>query len=365
MRVLIVKLSSLGDVIHTLPLVQDVVRWAPGVAIDWVVERAFAPLVRRCSGVERVIAIDLRRWRTRPLAATTRAELALFWSELRAQRYDVVLDAQGLTKSALVARLARLAPGGARWAMAHATEGSSYEAPTRWLAQRSVDLPRHVHALTRSRLLGARALGADLPFELRHGLVVHPLHTALSVQGARLGSMALLPGSSRADKQWPLAHWRLLVQALVEAGFSIVVAHGSEAEQAQAQAIVQGFGAAQVWPCLPLDELADALATCCGAIGVDSGLSHLAVALGLAHVQIYNWDTAWRTGPLAAPSVTQPDPQACVWHPLATPRPPPARQLAVVASPTPTPAQVWDAWQHVWQTRPDAALGRPARGARA
>ena len=113
-RVLIVKLSSLGDVVHAMPAVQDIRRALPGVQIDWVVERAFMPLLSRCEGVGRVIACDLRRWRKNPLTAQTRQEWRAFRSDLRSEAYDAVIDLQGLTKSALVSRMARTTSTGRR-----------------------------------------------------------------------------------------------------------------------------------------------------------------------------------------------------------------------------------------------------------
>ena len=131
MRILIVKLSSLGDVVHAMPAVQDMLNALPEAEIDWVVERGFAPLVRRCSGVHRVIECELRRWRKSPLAPATRAAWRAFKRDLQAQSYDAVIDLQGLTKSALVAWLARLAPGGRRYGLANQTDGSGVEAPAR------------------------------------------------------------------------------------------------------------------------------------------------------------------------------------------------------------------------------------------
>ena len=134
MRVLIVKLSSLGDVIHTMPAVMDLRQRMPQVQIDWVVERSFAPLVQCCTAVQQVIPCDLRRWRRTPWSAQTRREWAAFRQALQTQAYDRVVDLQGLSKSALVSWLARLTPAGERHAMARRTEGSGYEAPTRWVA---------------------------------------------------------------------------------------------------------------------------------------------------------------------------------------------------------------------------------------
>ena len=162
MRILVVKLSSLGDVVHAMPAVQDLRAAHPNTRIDWVVESAFVPLVERCEGVGRVIACDLRRWRKSPLSSRTRREWGVFKAALRQVRYDYVIDLQGLTKSALVAWLAHTTPNGRRIAMANQTEGSGYEAPTRWVADKTVRLEPHVHAVQRSRLLCAAALGYEV-----------------------------------------------------------------------------------------------------------------------------------------------------------------------------------------------------------
>src|SRR5450756_1355862 len=156
--ILIVKLSSLGDVVHAMPAVQDIRGALPQAQIDWVVERSFAPLVRRCAGVNRVIACELRRWRESPLSRQTRSDWRSFKIELQSDHYDAVIDLQGLTKSALISWLARLTPTGRRYGLANQTEGSSYEAPTRWAADVALAVPPHSHAVTRSRVVCAQAL---------------------------------------------------------------------------------------------------------------------------------------------------------------------------------------------------------------
>lgn len=333
MRVLIVKLSSLGDVVHAMPVVQDIRRAVPGARIDWVVERGFAPLVRRCEGVDRVIACELRRWRKSPLSADTRLAFAAFKADLQREGYDAVLDLQGLSKSALVAWLARLAPQGKRFAMANQTEGSGYEAPTRWVADVAVPLPTHIHALTRSRELCARALAYEVPDSMSFGLQakVQPSFDAIESIATEPhsagGTVALVHGTSRADKLWPVANWIELGMALHAQGLSVALPHGNEEEARRASEIAAALPNAVVWPRLGLDELLDRLGACVGVVGVDSGLSHIAVALDLPHVQLYNFDTAWRTGPLAGAGAP--------------------RQLSVFATPQPTVQAVWQAWQQV------------------
>ncbi|MEI8326406.1 MAG: lipopolysaccharide heptosyltransferase I [Betaproteobacteria bacterium] len=339
MKILIVKLSSLGDVIHAMPAVQDILAVTPQAQIDWVVERSFAPLVRRCAGVHRAIEVDLRRWRKNPFAAQTRTEWQAFKADLQRERYDAVLDLQGLTKSALVSLLARLAPGGQRFAMANRTSGSSYEAPTRWVADVATALPWHIHVVQRSRLVCARALGYSVTPTFSYGLAgqTGPLQEDVEagvpiVPPTKRPCVAIVHGSSRADKQWPLERWLALGARLNEQGYTLALPHGSQAEHRVADALATKLEHAIVWPRLDLDAMTDALSTCVGVVGVDSGLSHLAVALDLLHVQIYNFNTAWRTGPQQQ-----------------------GHQASVFAQPAPSVDAVWQTWMGVTGVIPPTA----------
>lgn len=324
MRILIVKLSSLGDVVHAMPAVQDIRTAFPQAQIDWVVEPAFAPLVARCAGVGRVIPCAIRRWRKSPLAATTRSEWRAFKAQLQAQAYDAIIDLQGLSKSALVAWLANTTPSGQRYALANQTDGSGYEAPTRWVADVAIRIAPHTHAQARARLLCAQALGYALPNSEFFGLVARTELAQAApdfIASVKRPVVALVHGTSRADKEWPAERWLELARRLDGAGLDVALLHGTEAEQQRSQQLCAQLPNAHVWPRLGLDALTDALAGCAGVIGVDSGISHMAVALDLPHVQLYNFDTAWRTGPLDRP-----------------------RQRSVFAQPCPSVDMVWQAW---------------------
>ena len=325
LKVLIVKLSSLGDVVHAMPAVMDIQAAFPHAQIDWVVERGFAPLAARCAAVQRVIPCDLRRWRKAFFKANTRAQTRTEWqafkADLQQEAYDVILDLQGLTKSALVAWLARTAKGGKRYALANRTDGSGYERPTRWVADVAVPITPHVHAVARGRMLCAQALGYDVPAQLTYGLG--------QAAAQRKPIVALVHGTSRADKEWPLSHWHELGLRLKQQGFDVVLPHGNEAERIRSVAMAEMLPGAQVWPRLSLDDLTTEMAQCTGVIGVDSGLSHIAVALDLPHVQIYNFDTAWRTGPEGLP-----------------------HQSSVTDCPTPSVDTVWQAWTHCLDANP-------------
>ena len=332
LKILLVKLSSLGDVVHALPVVQDLRAALPDAQIDWVVEKSFAALLALNPALHRIIPCEIRRWRKSPLAATTRQAWRAFKAQLQQDTYDAVIDLQGLTKSALVARLARVTPGGKRFALANQTEGSGYEAPTRWVADVAIRIAPHTPAVQRSRELAARALGYTPSLKVNFGLKVPQVQKKRSINAIEsvAKKVVFVHGTSRADKQWPLDHWIELGRKLIAAGYQIGLPHGSAAELATSQAIAESLNRdlqngqtapAVVWPSLALDALTQQLAACAGVIGVDSGVSHIAVALDLPHVQLYNFDTAWRTGPPAA-----------------------GRQCSLYAQPAPGVDAVWQAW---------------------
>ena len=308
---------------HTLPVVQDILTAMPDAQIDWVVENAFAPLLTQVGGLRRVIPCELRRWRKSFWAAQTWQAWRAFKADLQTDSYDAVIDLQGLTKSAVVSRLAKLTPTGKRYAMANQTDGSGYEAPTRWAADVAISLEPHVHAVARGRLLAAKALGYSADVARKSPVYGLKVPVAQSIRAlAAPKNIAFIHGTSRQDKSWPLQNWQALGQRLAASGYQVTLVHGNAQELATSQSVAaQLGGSATVLPLLALDALANALTLCAGAIGVDSGVSHIAVALGLPHVQIYNFDTAWRTGPLGC-----------------------ARQVSVYGRPAPSVDAVWQAW---------------------
>ena len=323
-RILIVKLSSLGDVVHALPVVADIRRAHPQALIDWVVEPAFAPLLRRVRGIAEVIEMPLRRWSADGLSWSALKELRAFVRRLRRERYDAIIDLQGLTKSAIVARLAR----GPSFGLANRTEGASHEGPARWLVTRAIRVEPRSHALDRSRELVGKALAVGVDSPPSFGLEVANRERA----GDRV---VFIHGTSRDDKLWPEASWIELGRRIVAAGGKIALPQSGPVEQARAARVAAAIGAAaEVWPAMHLDALIDRMAGAAGAIGVDSGPSHIAVALDLPHVQIYNHPTSWRTGP-----------QERHGH---------RHQVSVEAMPTPTIEAVWAAWQQVRDAAPAA-----------
>jgi heptosyltransferase-1 len=332
LRILIVKLSSLGDVVHSLPVVADLRAAYPRALIDWVVEPGFAPLLDRVDGIAEVIACPLRAWTKAGLwKPSVVREMRAFAARLRRERYDAIVDLQGLTKSALIARLAR----GKSYGLANRTEGASHEAPARWLVSKAIRVEPHSHALDRGRELVAAALGTRVDSPPSFGLSPRAPPDA-----ARPRTVVLIHGTSRADKLWPQESWIELGRRLSDEGFAVALPQASGEEGKRARAIAAAIGGdSTVWPQLDLGAFIDRLAASDGAIGIDSGPSHIAVALGLPHVQIYNFATSWRTGPQARHSG--------------------GRQVAVEGEPVPTVAAVWAAWKGV-QSAARVAASRSA-----
>ena len=335
LRILIVKLSSLGDVVHSLPVVADLRAAYPRALIDWVVEPAFAPLLDRTTGVAKVIGCALRRWTRAGLwKPSTLGEVRAFAARLRRERYDAIVDLQGLTKSAVIARLAR----GTSFGLANRTDGASHEPPARWLVSKAIRVEPHSHALDRSRELVAAALGTRVDSPPSFGLA--------QAEAAHAGSrtVVLIHGTSRGDKLWPEASWIEIGRRLADEGWAVALPQAGSEEGRRARAIAAAIGGdSTVWPALELGAFIDRLAATAGAIGIDSGPSHIATALGLPHVQLYNFPTSWRTGPQPAHSG--------------------GLQVSIEGDPVPTVAAAWAAWKGVEGVARAAAMPKPPRPA--
>lgn len=311
-----------------MPVVHDLGLAFPGVVIDWVVEEAFAPLVARVRGVRRVLPIGQRRWRKSRWQGATQRERKAFLAELKREAYDAVIDFQGLIKSALVARSAPLAPDGFRATYANASDACSYEWPVRWLLDRLVPMPKRIHAVARYRALAAGALGyqpAAVP--------VYDLLQRAPAPSGGFPTVVLAHGTTRPDNEWPQACWIALGQRLIAQGYGIALPQSGEREFALANRLAAALGPqAEVWPKLTLAQVLDRMVGAAGVVGVDSGLSHMAVALGLPHVQMFSQPRAWRAGPVGR-----------------------LHQVAVGGDAAPDVDTVWQAWQRVVAARAQAS----------
>ncbi len=280
-NILLIKTSSLGDVVHNLPVVSDIRARFPGARVDWVVEEAYCDIVGMHPGVHRAIPVALRRWRGNLFKGAHWREFGRFRRALSGMRYDCVIDTQGLIKSALLARAA----SGPR----HGYAASSAREP---LAAKFYDrvhvVPRDLHAVVRNRRLAALALGYELPVALEYGIAAP----------AGVGSIesrpycVLLHATSRADKLWPEPAWERLAAELARRGYVCVLPWGVAAERERSECIARALPQALapqalVPPALDIPGIAALLAGAQAVIGVDTGLTHLAAALGRPVLALY------------------------------------------------------------------------------
>ena len=284
MRVLLVKTSSLGDLIHSFPALTDAARAIPGLRFDWVVEESFTDVPAWHPSVAEVIPVALRRWRQNWWRAWRRGELAESRQRLRREQYDLVIDAQGLLKSALPARIAR------GQCVGYSTR-SVREPIAAWFYQRQVKVSREQHAIERVRQLFAQALGYSLPTHAPdYGLHFSSVHDA----GQR--RLVLLHGTTWASKHWPEPYWVELTYLAKEQGFDVVLPWGDPEDRLRAERIIGAAGSGELLPRLGLTDLARTLASASGVVGVDSGLAHLAAAVGVPAVTLYGPTRAELTG---------------------------------------------------------------------
>jgi len=295
-NILIVRVSSLGDVVHNMPMVADILRHYPGANIDWVVEEAYTSLVRLNPSVRNVIPFALRRWRKSLLAKATRAEIRDFYHALRRVSYDFIFDTQGLLKTGVVMGMGRLATGGRRVGLGNATEGSGYEGISRIFHHMSVRVDKRTHAVMRARLVAAAALGYEVQGEADFNMqMAGTPHDAQPAWLPATPYAVFFHGTARAAKQWAPAHWIQIAKGLSARGLTVLLPWGSEDERQAAQQLAAQMDNAQVLPKLSMMDAVILAHRATLAIGVDTGLTHIAAAFTRPTIELYCDSPRWKT----------------------------------------------------------------------
>lgn len=279
MRVLVVKTSSLGDIIHTLPALTDAKNRYPNIQFDWVVEESFKEIPAWHKAVERVIPIAFRRWR-KGLSAFNKAYYREFFDFIRLLRlssYDCIIDAQGLLKSAFVSLLCKGERRGLSWQSAREPFASLFyhqRAKVSW----------QDHAVTRARALFALSLHYSLPNDMPdYGIE----YSRLALLESQEPYFVFLHGTTWETKHWPEEHWIALAKLATDAGFKIRVLWGNETERLRAERMHARVPNVQVMPKQSLKDIAGLLASAKGIVTVDTGLGHLAAALDVPTISLY------------------------------------------------------------------------------
>jgi heptosyltransferase-1 len=285
--VLFIKTSSLGDVIHHMPALTDARAARPDLSFAWMVEEAFAPLVRLHPAVDTVVPVAWRRWRKTLYAPATVAEIVRNGRAIRARSYDVVIDTQGLVKTGILSRIAR----GPR----HGYDSSSIREP---LASAFYDVrhkvSRELHAVERNRILSGLALGYTPQSVPDFGL------DCARFRAAGASYAVLLHATARVEKEWPVENWIALGKIILRQGIEVVLPWGTAAERARSERIAAALPGARVPERAPLDEVARLIGGAQCVVGVDTGLLHLAAALGVPLVAIFTGSKPHLTGPVGS-----------------------------------------------------------------
>nr|WP_302056048.1 lipopolysaccharide heptosyltransferase I [Pseudomonas sp. SBB6] len=282
---MLIKTSSLGDVIHALPALTDAARAIPGIRFDWVVEEGFAEIPSWHPAVDKIIPVAIRRWRKSLWQTFKSGEWRQFKQRLRESKYDLVIDAQGLVKSAWLTRYVKAPVAGMdRYSAREGLSSRFYD--------RRLSVERGQHAVERVRQLFALALGYNLPAGLGdYGLDLNRLQLPPAAP-----FVVFLHGTTWATKHWPEAYWRQLAERLGQQGLQVRLPWGNAAEQARAERIAKGLSNCQVLPKLNLVGVARVLAAAKACIAVDTGLGHLAAALDVPTLSLFGPTNPGLTG---------------------------------------------------------------------
>ncbi|WP_330927226.1 lipopolysaccharide heptosyltransferase I [Candidatus Sororendozoicomonas aggregata] len=287
MKVLLIKVSSMGDVIHSLPALTDAVQAIKGVSFDWVVEEAFAEIPGWHPAVDKIIPVAMRRWRKSPLNALTNGEWRRFKERLKARQYDAVIDAQGLLKTAFLTRLSRGPSFGLN-------KHSAREPVSSRLYENPQQVCWNQHAVERVRHLLAQSLGYEVPDHIGRFLLERERFDCDSYSDKPY--VVFIHGTTRHNKHWPEPYWCELANHVNRSGLRVLLPWGNPVEKARAERIALASEYAEVLPKSSLSRLAGIISHAAGVVSVDTGLGHLTAALDKPAVSLYGPTSPARIG---------------------------------------------------------------------
>jgi heptosyltransferase I len=302
LNILIIKLSSLGDVLHNLPIVWDIRAQYPDAQIDWLVEESYvnllAPLLSNAQfkGIDHIIPIAIRRWKKNLLSHQTHQEWRAFRQNLQYTQYDVVIETQGLLKAAWLTRLAKRSSNALIAGLGNATEDSGYEPLARLFYTNSVQVPLRCHAVERSRWVASAALNASVP---KNQPQFYPTNFLQSLQTNETlfnkPYVLFFHATARAAKQWNEANWVALGNALAKQGKQVVLPWGNAQEKMVSERLSKQIANSIVSPAFNVDEWFGVITNAALTVGVDTGLTHLSAMMHTPTIELYCDSPRWKT----------------------------------------------------------------------
>lgn len=303
MRILLIKMSSMGDIFHTFPAISDIKQHIPHAIIDWVVEDSFKEIVGWHPAVHNVIPIHLRRW-VKQRKKSSWHEFKSWRHDLRQQNYDMVIDAQGLLKSAVIAKCAKSI------AIHGYDKLSAREAVTHWFYRFKHQVDKEQHAVERTRQLVGKVLGYIPDEKLNFGINQNFTHIKKNPR-----KLIFIIGTSWVTKLWAADEWKALTQIALNAGFDVEIIWGSPEEQAIADGIIASCpGASRPEQRLSITTIAEKLVEAAGVVGLDTGFSHLAGALETPTIALYGATSPAKVGLIGKHTcnLQMPEPLMCM-----------------------------------------------------
>lgn len=282
MRLLLIKTSSLGDIIHTFPALTDAMHHISNLQVDWVVEEPFRQIPLLHPTVHRVIPVAIRKWRKELLTPQTWNEIAASVQTLREEKYDLIIDAQGLFKSSILSFLAKGPRYGYNWA-------SAREPIASLVNHHKMDVSWNLTALDRNRFLFAQILGYSAPKT--------PTNAGLTLSaGKKQNAILFLPGASWSTKKWPVEYWLQLAILLREKNFTVTIPWSTDEELQEALCIQAAGNHVTVLPRMDLGTLAQHIQEHIATVAVDSGLGYLSAAFHIPTIILWGPTTPKKIG---------------------------------------------------------------------
>ncbi|ODS24535.1 lipopolysaccharide heptosyltransferase I [Candidatus Endobugula sertula] len=279
MRVLIIKLTSMGDLMHAFPALSDAVKQYPDITFDWVVDEGFMEVPLWHPSVKRVITTAHRRWKKNLFQCWKRGELHAFYRQLNLNAYDVVVDLQSNLKSAIVSWLRRTPVHGYN-------KHTCREKPAHWAYDTHYHIELRQHAIERQRELMAKVLGYEKPASLPN--------YGVNISQCQLPSFKLpekyvvfVHNASKPTKLWPVDYWQQLIRQVSHQDYSVLLPCGNDSEYQRAQLIAKDHPAAIALPKVSLGEMAAVMSQAKVAVCSDTGLAHMAAVLSIPAITLY------------------------------------------------------------------------------